>query len=242
MVNYRRNLVRGGTYFFTVALANRRSSALVEHVDSLRQAFQKTRVEKPFEIDAIVILPDHLHAIITLPPADSDYSGRWRRLKSLFTRAIANSGEFIARDSRGEYQLWQRRFWEHTIRDDSDFERHVDYIHFNPVKHNLVPQVADWPHSSFHRYVRQSVLPRDWAGIVGSAHTVTSENLVADLGYPVLHPAAHQVATPIPDYASLHPGYRAATSLLAHPSLVTAQNSANLPATIAARMPAIRSW
>ena len=164
MVNYRRNLVRGGTYFFTVALANRRSSALVEHVDSLRQAFQKTRVEKPFEIDAIVILPDHLHAIITLPPADSDYSGRWRRLKSLFTRAIVNSGVFIARDSRSEYQLWQRRFWEHTIRDDADFERHVDYIHFNPVKHNLVPRVPDWPHSSFHRYVREGVLPNDWAG------------------------------------------------------------------------------
>ncbi len=166
MVHYRRNLVPGGTFFFTVALANRRSSVLVENVDSLRQAFRVTRDERPFEIDAIVILPEHLHAIMTLPPTDFDYSGRWRRVKSLFTRAMLNSGASITRDSRGEYQLWQRRFWEHTIRDDGDFERHVDYIHFNPVKHNLVPRVADWPHSSFHRYVRQRMLPADWAGAV----------------------------------------------------------------------------
>jgi putative transposase len=169
MVNYRRNLVRGGTYFFTVALANRRSSVLVNNVDALRQAFLKTRAERPFEIDAIVILPEHLHAIMTLPPEDFDYSGRWRRVKSLFTRAIVKSGASITRDSRSEYQLWQRRFWEHTIRDDADFERHVDYVHFNPVKHNLVSRVADWPHSSFHRYVQRGVLPQDWAGVVRGA-------------------------------------------------------------------------
>jgi putative transposase len=166
MVNYRRNRVAGGTFFFTVALANRRSSVLVENIVLLRQAFRVTKAERPFEVDAIVILPEHLHAIMMLPPADHDYSGRWRRVKSLFTRAILNSGACIARDLRGEYQLWQRRFWEHTIRDDADFERHVDYIHFNPVKHNLVPRVADWPHSSFHRYVRKGVLPQDWAGVV----------------------------------------------------------------------------
>jgi putative transposase len=167
MVNYRRNLVRGGTYFFTVALANRRSAALVENLATLRQAFKKTRAEKPFEIDAIVILPEHLHAVITLPPADCDYAGRWRRVKGLFTRAMVNSGASIMRDARGEYQLWQRRFWEHTIRDDADFERHVDYIHFNPVKHGLVQKVADWPHSSFHRYVQRGALPQDWAGVAG---------------------------------------------------------------------------
>jgi putative transposase len=170
MVNYRRNLVPGGTYFFTVALANRRSSVLVDNVDSLRQAFLKARTERPFEIDAIVILPEHLHTIMTLPLTDPDYSGRWRRVKGLFTRALVNSGMFIARDSRGEYQLWQHRFWEHTIRDDTDFERHVDYIHFNPIKHNLVSRVADWPHSSFHRYVKRGVLPRDWAGVAGAAN------------------------------------------------------------------------
>jgi putative transposase len=169
MVNYRRNLVPGGTFFFTVALANRRSSVLVENVALLREAFRKTRAERPFEIDAIVILPEHLHAIMTLPPSDFDYSGRWRRVKGLFTRAIVKSGAFIAPDSRGEYELWQRRFWEHTIRSDTDFERHVDYIHFNPVKHNLVSRVADWPHSSFHRYVREGVVPNDWAGKIGHA-------------------------------------------------------------------------
>jgi putative transposase len=165
-VGYRRSFVPGGTFFFTVALSNRRSSILVDNIVSLRQAFRVTRGERPFEIDAIVILPEHLHAVMTLPAADSDYSGRWRRLKSLFTRAIAKSGVLITQDSRGEYQLWQRRFWEQTIRNDHDFARHVDYIHYNPVKHGLVLRVADWPHSSFHRYVRQGALPTDWAGVV----------------------------------------------------------------------------
>jgi putative transposase len=140
---------------------------LVENVDALRSAFRKARTEKPFEIDAIVILPEHLHAIITLPAEDSDYSGRWRRVKGLFTRAMARSGASIMRDVRGEYQLWERRFWEHMIRDDGDFERHVDYIHFNPVRHRHVQRVADWPHSSFHRFVQHGVLPLDWAGDAG---------------------------------------------------------------------------
>jgi putative transposase len=167
MVRYRRNLIQGGTYFFTVALANRRSSALVESVDALRSAFRKTRTEKPFEIDAIVVLPEHLHAIITLPEDDCDYSGRWRRLKGLFTHALLKSGASIMRDARGEYQLWERRFWEHTIRDDRDFERHVDYIHFNPVKHGHVQKVAAWPHSSFRPFVQHGLLPADWAGDAG---------------------------------------------------------------------------
>ncbi len=167
MVNYRRNLVPGGTYFFTVALANRRSSVLAENVGALRSAFKKTRMEKPFKIDAIVILPEHLHAILTLPPEDCDYAGRWRRVKGLFTRAVLKSGASIMRDVRGEYQLWERRFWEHTIRDDNDFEQHVAYIHFNPVKHKHVQRVADWPYSSFHQFVRLGVLPLDWAGVAG---------------------------------------------------------------------------
>jgi putative transposase len=168
MVQYRRNLVPGGTYFFTVTLVNRRSSTPVEHIDALRAAFKKTRSEKPFEIDAIVILPEHLHAIITLPVGDADYAGRWQRLKGPFTRAVLKSGASILRDARGEYQLWERRFWEHTIRDDNDFERHVDYIHFNPVKHGHVQRAVDWPYSSFHRFVQRGVLPEDWAGIVSN--------------------------------------------------------------------------
>jgi len=169
MVEYRRNFIPGGTFFFTVTLADRRSSTLVENIDALRKAFRVAQDERPFSIDAVVILPEHLHAIMTLPSGDSDFSGRWRRIKSLFTRHIVTSGAQITRDRRGEYQLWQRRFWEHTIRDDRDLSRHIDYIHYNPVKHGLVPQASDWPHSSFHRYVRDGLLPRDWAGVADPA-------------------------------------------------------------------------
>jgi REP-associated tyrosine transposase len=164
MVAYRRNFVPGGTFFFTVVLADRRSSLLIDRVDSLRTAFRVTRKERPFSVDAIVVLPDHLHAMLTLPSDDSDFSGRWRRIKSLFTRQAVARGFAGARNAKGEYQLWQRRFWEHTIRHEADFERHADYIHYNPVKHGLVSQVVDWRYSSFHRYVRQGILPMDWGG------------------------------------------------------------------------------
>ncbi|MFH1345989.1 MAG: transposase [Pseudomonadota bacterium] len=164
MVRYRRNFVPGGMFFFTLTLLDRRSSALVVHVALLRDAFRKTRNERPFAIDAIVILPDHLHAIMTLPSGDSDFSGRWRRIKGRFSRSVAAAGMPISRDHRGEYVLWQRRFWEHTVRDDADFERCADYIHFNPVKHRLVTSPNAWPFSSLHRYVRAGVLPGDWGG------------------------------------------------------------------------------
>jgi putative transposase len=156
MVKYRRNYIRGGTFFFTVTLGDRRSSALVEHVTLPRAAFRKTRSERPFIIDAIVILPDHLHAILTLPPGDADFSDRWRPIKGAFTRSIVAAGVPVSRDHRGEYSLWQRRLWEHTIRDD--------YIHFNPVKHRLVSSPTAWPFSSLHRYVRSGVLAPDWGG------------------------------------------------------------------------------
>src|SRR2546430_6104586 len=120
MVRYRRNFVPGGTYFFTVTLADRTSSAIVDHAGALRTAFRITRAERPFTIDAIVILPDHLHAVMTLPPEDSDFSGRWRQIKSLFTRHVVARGLPVVRNQRGEYALWQRRFWEHTIRDEKD--------------------------------------------------------------------------------------------------------------------------
>jgi putative transposase len=164
MVAYRRNFVPGGTFFFTVVLADRRSSLLVDYVDSLRTAFRVTRKERPFSIDSIVVLPDHLHAILTLPSDDSDFSGRWRSIKSLFTRQAVARGFSGPRNAKGGYRLWQRRFWEPTIRHEADFERHADYIHYNPVKHGLVSQVIDWRYSSFHRYVRQGVLPADWGG------------------------------------------------------------------------------
>ena len=164
MVRYRRNVVPGGTFFFTVALADRGSSVLVDHVDKLRDAFRVTRIERPFTIDAIVILPDHLHVIMTLPEDDADFSGRWRRIKSLFTHRLAASGVSIFCNHRGEFALWQRRFWEHTIRDDADFERCADYVHYNPAKHGLVASPSDWPYSSLHRYVREGLLPVDWGG------------------------------------------------------------------------------
>jgi putative transposase len=122
------------------------------------------RRERPFAIDAIVVLPDHLHAILTLPSADADFSGRWRRIKGHFSNALIDMEIELMRRPNGDLALWQRRFWEHTIRDESDFTRHVDYIHFNPVKHGFAPKVLDWPHSSFHRYVREGLLPADWAG------------------------------------------------------------------------------
>jgi putative transposase len=166
MVKYRRNFVPGGTYFFTVTLADRRSSALVDHVGPLREAFRAARRERPFTVDAVVILPDHLHAIFTLPSGDADFSGRCRRIKGHFSRHLIDAAAFLERHSNGEYAFWQRRFWEHTIRNEEDFARHVDYIHFNPIKHSLVSRVRDWPHSSFHQYVRLGILAEDWAGDV----------------------------------------------------------------------------
>jgi putative transposase len=166
MVRYRRNFVPGGTYFFTVTLADRTSSVLVHHVSALRTAFRIARNERPFMIDAIVILPEHLHAIWTLPSGDSDFPGRWRRIKAHFTHRLVSAGAPVKRHRNGEYALWQRRFWEHTIRNELDFERHVDYVHFNPVKHKLVSWARDWPYSSFHLYVKRGVLPADWAGDV----------------------------------------------------------------------------
>ncbi len=163
MVHYRRHRVAGGSFFFTVTLNDRQSCTLTDHIDLLRTAFHDTQRCRPFVIDCIVILPGHLHIIWTLPDSDADYSGRWRSIKSRFTRTLCQRGVTIPRHAGGEYALWQRRFWEHTLRDARDKERHVDYIHYNPVRHGYVSSVADWPYSSFHRYVRQGLLPVDWA-------------------------------------------------------------------------------
>ena len=169
MVRYRRNRIAGGKFFFTLTLADRQSTALVDHVGVLRAAFRVARNERPFAIDAIAILPDHLHAILSLPVDDADFPGRWRRIKGYFSTRLLEAGSDIKRHRNGELALWQRRYWEHTIRDDRDFARHVDYIHYNPVKHGLVKRVRDWPHSSFHLYVRRGILTRDWAGNAGDS-------------------------------------------------------------------------
>jgi putative transposase len=164
MVRCRRNFLEGGTFFLTAALADRRSSVLVDRAVALRSAIMQTRKRHPFAIEAVVVLPDHLHVMMTLPEGDADFSNRLSLIKRRFTAGILKTGVPIRRPPNGEIALWQRRYWEHTIRNENDFERHVDYIHFNPVKHNLVTRVRDWPYSSFHRYVRLGLLPQDWAG------------------------------------------------------------------------------
>jgi putative transposase len=168
MSRYRRAKIEGGVFFFTLALADRSSDLLVLEIDRLRRAYAAMQERLPFETVAICILPDHLHALWQLPDGDADFSARWSLLKSGFSRGLPSaqtrSASKIAKREKG---IWQRRYWEHAIRDDADFERHVDYIHYNPVKHGFVTRVADWPHSSFHRYVEQGILPADWAGDAG---------------------------------------------------------------------------
>jgi putative transposase len=165
MTTYRRNFVPGGSFFFTVNLAERRLSVLTDHIEVLRAAFRATRLRHSFTIDAIVVLPDHLHTVWTLPENDSDFAMRWRLIKSGFSRGIARNERISSsRAAKGERGIWQRRYWEHTIRDESDFARHVDYVHINPVKHGLVKRVRDWAPSSFHRHVKLGNYPVDWAG------------------------------------------------------------------------------
>ena len=165
MPNYRRAFVPGGCWFFTVNLLERRKTLLVDRIATLREAVAATHRGHPFAIDAIVVLPDHLHAIWQLPRGDSDFSTRWRLIKSRFARALPKRERLSAvRAARSERGIWQRRFWEHLIRDEADYARHVEYCHFNPLKHGLVTRVRDWPYSSFHRDVRAGLFPEDWAG------------------------------------------------------------------------------
>ncbi len=170
MPNYRRLRVPGATWFFTVDLADRRSRLLVERVDELRRAVVSVRVRHPFRIEAMVVLPNHLHAIWALPEGDDDFSLRWRRVKVEFTQALIARGDDVGRGRRpGERAIWQRRFWEHMIRDEHDLARHIDYCHVNPMKHGLVTRVRDWPWSSFHRAVRRGDCDLDWGGEVEPA-------------------------------------------------------------------------
>ena len=164
---YRRAKIKGGTYFFTVTLADRSSGLLVEQIDLLRRAYGNVQKRLPFESVAICILPDHLHAIWALPVDDADFSLRWNLIKGGFSRGLPNAPQRSpSKLAKREKGVWQRRYWEHAIRDDADLARHVDYVHFNPVKHGLVPRVADWPYSSFHQHVARGVLPVDWGGDV----------------------------------------------------------------------------
>jgi putative transposase len=165
MPRYRRVKIEGGLFFFTLALADRSSDLLVRHIERARRAYAVVQGRRPFETVAICILPDHLHALWQFPEGNTDYPSRWSVFKSIFSRGLPAASERSAsKIAKREKGIWQRRYWEHAIRDDADFERHVDYIHYNPGKHRLVTHVADWPHSSFHHYVGEGILPRDWAG------------------------------------------------------------------------------
>ncbi|MEC5206017.1 putative transposase [Vogesella perlucida] len=163
MADYRRFRQAGGYYFFTLTLADRGSCLLVDEISRLRQAYRTVAIRRPFETLAICVLPDHLHAVWRLPEGDSDFSTRWAQIKALFSRGLAARERSDSKVRHREKGIWQRRFWEHCIRDADDLQRHIDYVHINPVKHGLVARVMEWPHSSFHRYVQHGELPADWA-------------------------------------------------------------------------------
>ena len=158
MSNYRRATTKGASYFFTVVTKDRYPWFAEENaVNILREAYRTTIKKRPFTIDAIVVLPDHLHCIWQLPEGDADYSGRWREIKKMVSRQLDTRTNL-----RNERPVWQRRFWEHQIRDDNDWRNHMDYIHYNPVKHGYVKKVSSWPYSTFHRLVESGVYPVDW--------------------------------------------------------------------------------
>jgi putative transposase len=165
-MQYRRAFIPGGSFFFTLVTEKRRPiMASAESVEVLRSAFRNVRQSRPFEVDAMVVMPDHLHCIWTLPPGDADYATRWRLIKTWFTKHSAPAIRGVrnaSRQARGEQAIWQHRYWEHRIRDETDFERHVEYIHYNPVKHGFVSTPMDWPYSSIHKYVRAGIYPPDW--------------------------------------------------------------------------------
>jgi putative transposase len=171
MSNYRRARTAGGCYFFTVVTYARRPIlTLPESRFHLREVITEVRENHPFTIDGWVLLPDHLHCLWTLPEGDANFSKRWGLIKAGFTKRaktfLSSSASHDTRWHRHEGLVWQRRFWEHEIRDETDFRRHLDYIHINPVKHELVSKVSQWPHSTFHCWVKQGVYSEDWAGIV----------------------------------------------------------------------------
>jgi putative transposase len=167
MSNYRRNYVPGGTYFFTVVTHQRPFLTSDAARASLHQAIETIRLKWPFEIVAIVLLPDHWHSVWTLPRGDSRYPLRLRQIKDAFTRSYLESGGQESRQARsrtkhGMRGVWQKRFWEHTIDDEQDLKGCVDYIHWNPKKHGLVRSIKDWQWSSFHRFAAAGEYALDW--------------------------------------------------------------------------------
>ncbi len=172
-MRYWRAIAAGGSFFFSVNLADRQSDLLVRHVDSLRNVMHTIKRALPFSIMAMVVLPDHLHALWQMPPGDSGYPLRWSLIKSGFSRQMTKREQVSAsRAAKRERGIWQRRYWEHPIRDDDDLARHIDYIHYNPAKHGWVRDPWEWPHSSVHRYIARGELPVNWCKAPEEALTV----------------------------------------------------------------------
>ena len=178
MPNYLRPEVTGATIFFTVAIAQRGQDLLCREVETLREAVNQTRAARPFEIEAWVVLPDHLHAIWTLPKGDADFSTRWGAIKARFSKSMGragftppppvgfkNGGVNPALRRKGEVGLWQPRFWDHHIRDQADFDAHMRYCWGNPVKHGFVERAVDWPYSSIHRDIARGMVEPEWSGM-----------------------------------------------------------------------------
>ena len=164
-MNYRRTRIPGGIYFFTIVTYQRKAILCQrEEVDLLREAFREVKKKHPFSMEAIVVLPDHMHCLMKLPDGESDYPLRIRLIKSHFSRRFRENDveNTSSRIQKGERPIWQRRYWEHAIRDDEDYRRHVEYIHYNPVKHGVADAPKEWPYSSFHHYVRRGVYEIDW--------------------------------------------------------------------------------
>lgn len=158
MSEYRRAFQPGGCYFFTVVTHERRPWLTEEYaLDRLRKAFRRIMQDRPFAMDAVVILPDHLHCIWQLPEGDNDFPERWRQIKRFVS--IGMNGSLNARKEKA---LWQRRYWEHLLRDEEDWKRHMDYIHYNPVKHGYVCRPGDWPHGSFRQAVARGWYEAFW--------------------------------------------------------------------------------
>ena len=168
MSRYRRDSIPGASWFFTVVTFDRRPVLCDKPVRLARHdAIELTRATRPFSIDAWVLLPDHLHCILTLPDGDADFSTRWNLIKRRTSGALKENyftpeTMTASKRSRRELTFWQRRYWEHRIRDDHDFEKHADYIHFNPVKHGYAKTPQEWEYSSIHRYQRNGIYPPDW--------------------------------------------------------------------------------
>ncbi|MDM8536888.1 transposase [Desulfobacterales bacterium HSG17] len=169
MPDYKRLAIKGGTYFFTQVIYDRDAAWLCNDIarTALKQAITKVRKKYPFSIEAFVLLPDHFHCILTLPENDGDYATRWRLIKTFVTKQLGDrlmlkKEPSMSRKKRGERNIWQRRYWEHLIRDEQDFSDHINYLHYNPVKHELCTAPEDWRFSSFHKFVKKGIYNEKW--------------------------------------------------------------------------------